>query len=205
MSYLNFVWDKAPIVCIWDSDYNRHAGVAVIKWYDALVDNYGDGYSFNTIIVTGEVDFELLKDCNIHIIYVEVEYASAEELAGVTGRTMIDLNMSVAYVYVYEGLYAHYPTLKDFDNTMIRTTMHEIGHAFGLGHVIPENAGEGLRPWPRTLMWAYSGEWTDTDIDEQTLLGFKCLYNTNGWKGNHPNTCKRFNMDLNSTGLSMFR
>ncbi len=196
MEYLNFVWDNPPIVCIWDSDYNRHATIAVLKWYDALVDDYGDKFAFTTLIISGEIEFEILKDCNINIIYVEMEYASAEDLDGVSGRSIIDLSESVAYIYVYEGLYTHYPTLEDFDNTIIRTTMHEIGHGFGLGHVMPESIGEGLRPWPDTLMWAYSGALTDTEIDEHTLLAFKCLYNTNGWKGNHPNTCPRFNMDL---------
>ncbi len=192
MDYMGFVWDSSPLICIWDSDYNGHATTAVTNWYDAL----GDEFKFNTLIVTGEVDFEILQRCNIHIIYVEMEYASAEELDTVTGRMSMKIGGSIAYIYVFEaGTY--YPNLEAFDNSIIRTTMHEIGHGFGLGHVIAENDNEEANP-PSTLMWSGSGAWTDTIIGEQTLLAFRCLY-VDAWEGNHPDNCNKFDMDLEPT------
>ncbi len=190
MEYLGFVWQGSPLICIWDSDYNRHAVTAVTNWYDAL----GDKFKFNSLIVTGYVDFETLDNCNIHIIYVEMEYASAEELDTVTGRMVMERGGDVAYIFVFEALGAYYETLKDFDNTIIRTTMHELGHGFGLGHVIADNVEEESYS-PRTLMWSGSGGWTDTVIDEPTLLAFRCLY-IDGWERNHPENCEKFDMDL---------
>ncbi len=197
MNYLDFTWDGSPIICIWDSDYNRHATTAILMWYDGLTERFGEGYEFTTWIISGYTDFTILEKCNINIVYVEMEYASAEELDGVTG-TMLHRDISSNfYLYIYEARPAH-PNLESFDNSMIRTTLHEIGHAFGLGHVTPDSAGEAMKPWPDTLMWPYQDTSFSIEIDENTLLAFKCLYHTNSWVGNHPDNCKEFRMDINT-------
>lgn len=192
MDYLGFAWDRSPLICIWDSKYNEHAKVAVLEWYNSLVKTFGDGYVFSSIIVNGEVDPNILKACSINIIYVYKEDASFDSLDGITGTTYGIKGGSALFLFIYEARNPQ-PTPEDFDNSIIRTTMHEIGHGFGLNHVMPESPGEGLKPWPSTLMWPWQ-DTNDTYIDEQTLLAFKCLYRNNGWIGNTPYGCLRFNM-----------
>lgn len=186
VTFLDFTWDGPPLVCVWDSDYNRHAIIAINAWQDALYDNFGKGYNFLGTIITPSTPWEILESCRIHIVYVEVEYAAFEDLDRL-GIMLNQRGLNHVFVYVYEGRGNVYENLEQFDNSMIRTTMHEIGHAFGLGHVLSEKMGERIKPWPNTLMWPYSEPDSKTEIDSVTLEAFRYLYHESSWMGSSAN------------------
>lgn len=183
MTFLNFTWDGPPLICVMDSDYNRHASAAIKAWQDSIYENFGEGYNFTGTIIKPDTSFEVIDQCRIFIVYVEVEVATFEELEGISGRMMASSND--VYIHVYEGR-GIYPSLEAFDISMIRTTMHELGHAFGLGHVMTENMGERIKPWPNTLMWPLSEKNQVAQIDVVTLEGFGYLYHERSWMGNFP-------------------
>jgi len=186
MTFLNFTWDGPPLVCIWDSDYNQHAIVAVNAWQDSLYDNFGEGYVFLGTIIKPDTSWEVINQCRIHIVYVEAEHAAYEDLKNERQGLMLSnpSHLNYVFVYIYEGRANIYSDLASFDRAMIRTTMHELGHAFGLGHVVTENMGERIKPWPETLMWAISDPDQIAKIDIVTLEAFRHLYHERSWMGN---------------------
>ncbi len=184
MEYLGFIWEGPPLVCVWDSDYNRHAIEAINIWQNTLFDNFGPGYNFLGTIITPESPWEVIELCRILVVYVEIEYATVEELDGMTGVMRATMGTNYVVAYVYEARPQVFPNLKAYDDSVIRTTMHEMGHAFGLGHVIAESAGEAMKPWPQTLMWKASTALKENKIDQATLDGFQNLYKSGKWSEN---------------------
>ena len=191
---LNFTWQAAPLVCVWDSDYNRHAEEAIEKWQRALVNEFGEQWYFYATVITPYTTWEVIEQCGVHIVFIEVEYASLEDLYdekdGVVGGRMLD-RIDNVWIYVYEAKNWR-GTLEAFDDLIITTTMHEIGHALGLGHVIAENQQEKLKPWPKTIMWPWGGHDTHKTIYQQDLDNFKCLYYNDNWLGNEPDRCLQY-------------
>lgn len=197
---LNFVWKTPPLVCVWDSDYNRHADEALSKWQDALITEFGPEFKFPATLIKSETSFEVIQMCNINLVYIEIEYASVEDLTDengfVKGGIMYSKISSEIWIYIYEAKGKFFPTLEDFDNMMITTTMHEIGHSLGIGHVIAENMQEKLKPWPKTIMWPFGGHDTHKTIYPQDLDAFKCLYYEATWFGNNPAICPKYDTDF---------
>ncbi len=183
MTFLNFTWEGPPLVCVWDSDYNKHATLAVSAWQDSLTLNFGEGYDFRGTIIKPDTAEEIIDMCRIHIVYIEVEYAPYDPDVRKHGVMLHKPNANHVFIYIYEGR-GIYPSLEAFDTSMIRTTMHELGHAFGLGHVITENMGERIKPWPSTLMWPLSERDQKAQIDVVTLEAFRYLYHESSWMGN---------------------
>lgn len=191
---LGFVWSGPPLFCVWDSDYNKHAKEAISNWQYALVDNYGEKFHFPAALIQSDTPFEYIQNCKIHLIYVKEKYASVEDLTDennfVKGGIMYSrINPEYMFIYMYEARAGFFPTLEDFDNMMITSTMHEIGHALGIGHVVAENMQEKLKPWPNTLMWPFGGHDTHKTVYPQDLDAFKCLYYEKIWFGNNPDYC----------------
>lgn len=185
ITFLDFTWDGPPLVCVLDSDYNRHAIIAINAWQDALYDNFGEGYNFVGTIIKLNTLTEVIEQCRIFIIYVEEEYAAFEDLDK-QGMMLHQKGLNHVFIYVYEGRGNIYKDLEEFDNSMIRTTMHEMGHAFGLGHVTSDKMGERLKPWPDSIMWAISEHDSKIKIDSATLEGFRLIYPGNSWMGSSP-------------------
>jgi hypothetical protein len=213
---LNFTWSGAPLICVWDSDYNKNAKEAISNWQQALVDNYGESFYFPAILILPDTPSEHIKNCKINIIYVEEEYATLEGLTDengfVKGGIMLHKkNLDMMWIIVYEAKGAVFLTLQDFDDMMTTTTMHEIGHSFGIGHVVSENMQEKLKPWPNTVMWPFSGHETHKTLYPQDLEAFRCLYPGHSWLGSNPIHCpthsvefpQRPNPFTGEVGLSM--
>ncbi len=190
-------WDNAPLVCVWDSDYNWMMTEAVNEWWVALTDRYGEEGGFPAVIVDGTED--QVVNCKIHIVLTEIEYADNKD--GILGITFApNEGDNAIYIAIYETN-RPYDTLDDYNQSVIRTITHELGHAFGLGHWIPDNMAEALRPWPDTLMWAYQDEGAPYDVDEYTLDQFEHIYGPNGWVGSNDN---RGPLSVDYLGVDIF-
>jgi hypothetical protein len=177
-------WNSPPDICVWDSDYNWMMTEAVNSWWIALDERFGENGQFNAFIIYGEepeVEF-----CDIHLVLHEIEYAdmSSEGILGTTWTP--DKGTNIIFITVYETGRPG-DTLDEYNNSVIRTIQHELGHGFGLNHWIPDNMAEALRPWPTTLMWAYQEADAPAGVDEYTIDQFEHIYGPNGWVGKNDN------------------
>ena len=178
-------WAHPPNICIWDNKYNHLFEKAVNDWNEKFINMDGD-WTLLYIIVDENTPTETVKYCHINMVLVELEITKDEEYNGVLGRTSFAVKYNSAFVVVYEERHPiHYV---DFDSAIVKTAKHELGHAFGLGHWIPENTYEGLKPWPATLMYEISDKNYNGTIDNYTLAALHCWYGDDGWK--EPNNRK---------------
>lgn len=175
-------WNKPPNVCVWDSDYNEIFKNGLNKWNKVLFDEYGEAHIFAGLVVYPDTKWEQIKLCNVIIVMNEVEYA---EYSGVYGRTIPLMKYNKMYIQIFEARDA-----VNFKESVEQTLMHEFGHALGLGHWIPEDVKEALKPWPETLMWKWQ-YYENTTIDYATILALKCMYGSDGFAGRN-NTCDTF-------------
>ena len=114
-----------------------------------------------------------------------------EQVGGRASFSMYGTTEHKVWLHIFEARDGW--VIDDIEASILRTTLHEIGHGFGLNHVNTNSYLEKMKPWYDTLMWPFHVY--DTPIvDEQTLLAFKCLYPTNGWGGNSFNLCNGFEM-----------
>ena len=178
------------MICVWDSKFNVNAQEAVNTWHTVLVDRFGEGFGIEAMIVNSNTNVNDLEKCDIHIIYILDEYTTQEGLETKTGQLWKYNPSTDVFLFIYEERENRDPKL------ITATTLHELGHGFSLNHVIPESMGEAMRPWPDTLMWQWVDENYERDIDEQTLLAFKCYYNGGSWQARHMHTCPIFYPDF---------
>jgi len=184
----------SPTVCYWDSDHNLLMDEAIMTWNDYFYEEWGKDGIVQFFRVDGYT--EGLDKCNIHIIIVPLEVTRADPENDIydnpLGSTTPRLDKKLIWIFVYEERSV---SSKYFEISMQRTIMHELGHAWGLGHVLPENVYEGLKPHPLTLMWAYQWE-PVLIIDNATRHGMKCMYGNDGWAGQNDLCAKKIKVPL---------
>jgi len=179
-------WGHNPNICIWDNKYNHLFEQAVNDWNEKFINMDGD-WTLLYIIVDENTPSETLQYCHINMILVGLEITKDEEYNGILGRTSFVVQANSAFVVVYEERDPiHY---FDFNDAIVKTAKHELGHAFGLGHWIPENTDEGLKPWPATLMFNISDKYYNGTIDDYSLAALHCWYGDDGWGGVNKRTC----------------
>jgi len=141
-------WSDKPNVCIWDNKYNHLFAKGFTEWNEALY-SLGEEWVLQGKIVNGSTSAEIIQYCHINLILLEYSITEKEEFNGVIGRTSYTIpkdtsQTSRVFAVIYEERdSAHY---FNFDDAIVKTVKHELGHAFGLGHWVPENTYEGLRP-----------------------------------------------------------
>lgn len=181
---MEIIWywsNQTPVVCIWDSDYNEVMVKSMIEWNNFFRDKWGENDTIPFYIVNGTT--LNLENCNIHLIMVPLEVTRTDPSNDVynnpLGRASPDLRNEIIWLHIFEER-----TINDelYIMSIKRTIMHELGHGWGLGHIVPENMHEGLKPHPNTLMWVW--QWgQEIIIDEATKKGIDCIYGKDGWAG----------------------
>ena len=182
-------WEHKPNICIWDNKYNNLFQRSIEEWNKSLSNQLGEHWILLYMIVDKDTPVEIVKYCHINMILVESELTknNEKEYAGVLGRTSFVVQDNKAFAVVYEERdAAHY---FNFDDAIVKTAKHELGHAFGLGHWEPENAYEGLRPWPATLMFGTSDKYYNGTVDNYSLAALHCWYGDDGWGGVNERIC----------------
>jgi len=173
--------DSPPIVCYWDSDHNRLMDDALIIWNEYFYEEWGKDGIVKFFRVNDQT--EGLDVCNIHIIVVPLKVTKPDpendKYDNPLGSTTPRLDKKLVWILIWEERDVS-PNL--YNLSIKRTIMHELGHAWGLGHVAPENSYEGLKPHPTTLMWKFQWE-PEIIIDDATRYGMKCIYGKDGWAG----------------------
>jgi hypothetical protein len=169
---LSWSWNGKPVLCSWDNKYNEEFEFSINMWWNVLVEKYDESSGFEAYRVDGESD--MLHRCNIHLVFVNVDTVDD---TFILGRTMSPNNNQL-FIFIYEN---NRPD--DISSSIKRTVLHEIAHSFGVGHWFPESMGEGLKPWPTTLMWQYQEVGYPVEIDEYTMSQFRCVYGSDSWFG----------------------
>ena len=187
MTYLDFMFRGAPTICYMDSDYNDHFEEAILVWEQALWDRWGEDGLFSYMLIDKNTQ-EFLEYCHVIMVVVEEEYVTD------TDETPLGVARSLhtsEYIFLYIFEDRPVMSLEDFDKSMKRTMLHEIGHSFGINHWIGENMSEGLSK-PNLLMWQF--QWhNDVKIDKHTMDALECLYGKSGFNGNKPvDHCQTF-------------
>ena len=189
----------APIICIWESDHDVLFAEAIHIWWKALVEKYGKKQGgFPAYMVNGSTSG--VEECTINIIYVDNDVGTPED--GMRGITHLLQKGKSFWIFIFEGSRSDNEEL--YNLSIVRTTLHEMGHAFGLGHWLPESAGEALRPWPLTLMWQYGDLGYPAEIDEFALLQFDCIYHSDGWLGKNTG-CATLRLGFGELGPTEFK
>ena len=187
-----WTWSYPPTTCIWHSDYDNLIKDELMKWEDVLFDLWGVNGIFEINIIYTDTSWDIIKNCDAHIIVNEVEYTRGSPHEPVYGRTIHVLKYDLIYVQLFEERDL---TSDLFTESFKNTVLHEYGHVLGLDHWIPETAREGLKPWPKTLMWQWQDDNIHAVIDNGTILALKCFYGKDGFAGKNIG-CDVFNFNL---------
>jgi len=180
-------WQGNPLICIWDNKYNNLFEQAVNEWNDALY-TLGPDWVLSYKIVDGDTSNEIIKYCQINLVLIEYSITKDIEYNGIIGRTSYHTNSFRIFIVVYEERDSEY--YSNFDDAIVKTTKHELGHGFGLNHWMPESPGEGLKPWPASLMWQYSDKNYNGTVDQYSLDALVCWYGEDGWEKPNDRDCK---------------
>ena len=179
-------WGGNPHICIWDNKYNHLFEKGVNDWNDALYSLGKDWPNEYKIIYPDTPDI-IAKYCNINLVLVEHWITEDEPFTGVIGRTVYSQG-NMVFISVFEERNSkHY---FNFNDAIVKTVKHELGHGFGLGHWVAENTYEAMRPWPATIMWGTSDKYYNGTIDQYSLDALTCWYGEDGFGGKNDRVCK---------------
>ena len=182
-------WEHRPNICIWDNKYNNLFERSINEWNESLSNKLGEQWVLLYMVVNGNTTPEILKYCHINMILVESELTknNGKEYSKILGRASFNIEDNRAFLVVYEERdEAQY---FNFDDAIVKIAKHELGHTFGLGHWEPENAYEGLRPWPATLMFGTSDKYYNGTVDKYSLAALLCWYGEDGWGEPNDRVC----------------
>ena len=171
------------MVCFINLDDNQFmiASVAIGLWNNGFNNTMGDE---GLVYARFENATYIHDDCNVAVHYLPVVWAydplvkDIIKVNGVAGCYTANANERLCTMLVSTG-----EGFRD-NRELLITTIHELGHIWGLEHVTPISNWEKMYfPDGYTIMAAYPQNIKEIGIHEELFNALHCRYGDDGWGG----------------------